>query len=95
MIQQWAYKVSLCKKNLAVATGPISLPFLSKFLSPTDHSPAQQAAHLDRSQAALIEWYVPRDQAAQAVYDGTVGHRRRGVEVAVHLRPSACEVKGG
>ena len=51
--------------------------------------------YLDGCQAALVEGYVSCDQAAQAVDDGAVGHCRRGVEVAVHLGPSAGKVKGG
>jgi hypothetical protein len=51
-------------------------------------------ADLDRRKASLVEWNVSRHQAAQAVDDGTVGYCRGRVEVAVHLRPCAREVKG-
>ena len=34
----------------------------------------------------LVEGHVPRDHAAEGVDDGGVGHRRRRVAVAVHLR---------
>lgn len=51
--------------------------------------------NLDWCQAALVEWYVPGDQAAQAVDDGRIGHSWGGVQVAVHLRTGASKVKRG
>lgn len=53
------------------------------------------ATHLDWCKAALVEWDVSCDHAAQAVDDGTVRDGRGSVEVAIHLRTCAGEVKGG
>lgn len=81
---------STCK--LLVAMG------LSYRPQKTTHSDLQHtvfAAHLDWCQAALVEWDVSRDKAAQAVDDCTVRHRRGCVQVAIHLWPSASEIKCG